>query len=45
VLEEANDVLWLLHQSLQLHAPAALGAFLDVLGECSSEKLAPGAID
>jgi hypothetical protein len=45
VLQEADDVLWLLHQGLQFHAPAALGAFFHVLGEGPFEKLAPGAID
>ena len=38
MLEEASDVLWLLHQGLEFHAPATLGAFLHVLGECSFES-------
>jgi hypothetical protein len=57
MLQEASDVLWLLHQGLEFHAPRppnnglaggippTLGAFLDVLGESSFEKLAPRAID
>ena len=45
MLEEASDVLWLLNQRLQFHAPATFGAFLDVLGEGPFQKLAPGAID
>jgi hypothetical protein len=45
MLQEASDVLWLVHQGLEFHAPAALGAFLNVLGECSFEQLTPRAID
>jgi hypothetical protein len=45
MLQEADDVLWFLHQGLQFHATATLGAFLNVLGECPFQKLAPRAID
>jgi hypothetical protein len=57
MLQEASDVLRLLHQGLEFHTPrppnnrlaggipSTLGAFLDVLGESSFEKLAPRAID
>jgi len=44
MLEEASDVLWLLHQGLEFHAPPTLGAFLNVLGEGSFEQLTPRAI-
>jgi hypothetical protein len=45
MLQEASDVLRLLHQGLEFHVPATLGAFLDVLGESSFKKLALRAID
>jgi hypothetical protein len=45
MLQEASDVLRLLHQGLEFHTPSTLGAFLNVLGECSFEKLTLRAID